>query len=81
MTPEIEKYYDNYFDLFMTDGWKQFIKDLDSSAVGFDIRRIQDEGDLKFQQGQLKILDLIVNWEVSVRNAYDEIAADETPEE
>lgn len=81
MTPELEKYYETYFDLFTTDGWKQFVEDISSSANHFNIRTVKDESELKFMQGQLLILDHIVNWEVSVRNNYDSINNEEAEEE
>ena len=32
MSPELEKYYNTYFDLFRTDGWKQLIEELANNA-------------------------------------------------
>ena len=80
MTPELEKYYENYFDLFLTDGWKQFIQDIQDASSDFDIRYVKDEGHLQNLQGQLKVLDILVNWEVNIRNAYDSITEEETEE-
>lgn len=31
--PELQKYYDNYLDLFSTPGWAQFIEDLQGSLL------------------------------------------------
>jgi len=80
MTPELQKYYETYFDLFTTDGWKQFLEDISNSTQHFNIRNVKDEGDLKFMQGQLLILDQLVNWEVSVKNGYDSVIEEETEE-
>jgi len=76
MTPEVEKYYEIYFDLFTTDGWKQFIKDVSNNLEQYDVRTIEDVDDLRFKQGQLKVIDLVMNWETLIRNAYEEIASD-----
>ena len=73
MTPELEKYYETYFDLFTTDGWKQFVEDMANSAQTFNIRHVQDEGALRFVQGQLNVLDTILNWSASVEVAYNQI--------
>jgi hypothetical protein len=81
MTPELEKYYETYFDLFSTKGWKQFIEDVTESAETFNVRNVPDEAALKFVQGQLLILDQMVNWEVSIRNAFDSIEEEEKNEE
>jgi hypothetical protein len=76
MTPEVEKYYEIYFDLFTTDGWKQFIKDVSNNLEQYDVRTIEDVDDLRFKQGQLKVIDHVMNWEILIRNAYEEIAND-----
>ena len=81
MTPELEKYYETYFDLFTTNGWKQFIEDIEANTQHFNVRNVKDDGELKLMQGQLLILDQLVNWEVSVRNAYDSIKEEEKDEE
>ena len=73
MTPELEKYYETYFDLFTTDGWKQFIEDVSENAKSFDVRNVPDEKALKFVQGQLLIMDKLLNWEASVEMAYNQV--------
>lgn len=73
MTPELEKYYETYFDLFTTDGWKQFVEDIQESAKTFDVRNVPDEKALKFVQGQLLIMDKLLNWEASVEVAYNQV--------
>jgi hypothetical protein len=76
MTPEVEKYYETYFDLFSTDGWKQFIQDVSDNLQQYDVRSVENVDDLRFKQGQLKVIDHVMNWEALIRNAYEEIAND-----
>jgi hypothetical protein len=76
MTPELEKYYEQYFDLFVTDGWKQFISDISANLESFDIRSIEKFGDLRYSQGQIKVIDQIMNWETLIRNTYAELEQD-----
>lgn len=73
MTPELQKYYETYFDLFATEGWKQFIEDVKESAGTFDVRNVQDEAALKFVQGQLTIMDKISNWDNMVNTAFEQL--------
>ena len=73
MAPELEKYYETYFDLFTTDGWKQFIEDVTANADAFNVRNVPDEKALKFVQGQLLIMDKLLNWEASVEMAYNQV--------
>jgi hypothetical protein len=76
MTPEVEKYYEIYFDLFTTDGWKQFIQDVSDNLQQYDLRTVENADDLRFKQGQLKVIDHVMNWETLIRNAYEEIVND-----
>jgi hypothetical protein len=76
MTPELEKYYEQYFDLFVTDGWKQFISDISANLEQFNIRSIEKFGDLRYSQGQVKVIDQIMNWETLIRNTYEELSQD-----
>lgn len=81
MTPELEKYYNSYFDLFLTDGWKQFVEDVKESASSFDVRYVQDENALKFIQGQLTVMDKLINWQASIETAYADIEANGSADE
>jgi len=77
MSPEDEKYYENYFDLFITEGWKQFMADLEDTANSFDIRNIENEAALKYAQGQLVILDRMLNFQSSMRTVYEDLQNEE----
>lgn len=72
MDKETQQYFEDYFDLFSTDGWKQFIEELEDIIDTFSIENIKDQDDLKTTQGQLQILNRIANFEDSIRNAYDQ---------
>lgn len=72
LTTEEELYYDNYFELFMTDGWKQFIEEIEDSLDDYHIEHIKDEAHLKTVQGQLQMLNRFANFENAIRNAYDQ---------
>ena len=37
MTPEEEKYYNNYFDLFGSEGWQQVMEELKSREDAYEI--------------------------------------------
>ena len=72
MTKDEELYYETYFDLFLTQGWKQFILEIQDSIESYRIEDIKDESNLKIIQGNLQTLNRIVNFENAMRNAYDE---------
>lgn len=72
MDKETQEYFEDYFELFSTEGWKQFIEEIEDIIDTFSIENIKDQDDLKTTQGQLQILNRIANFEDSIRNAYDQ---------
>ena len=78
--PELEKYYNTYFDLFRTKGWKQLIEELTQNAVNINsVEATKDVDDMYFRKGQLNVLGSIINLEDSINNAFDELTTE--PEE
>ena len=77
MSPEIEKYYENYFDLFITDGWKQLIEEVKQILESHDIDSIKDEKELAFLQGERVSLKRIASFETNIKNSYDYILESE----
>ena len=73
LEPEVEQYYNTYFDLFMTDGWNQFISDIQAAIDTTNILALQDAKDLHLKQGQLLVFERLLNWEDSIKNAYESI--------
>ena len=71
MSPEDEKYYENYLDLFLLDGWKQFIQEAKDLVDSFKIDEIKNEQDLFFVKGQIITLMNVINFETGIRNALD----------
>ena len=76
MTKEVEEYYDAYFDMFHTNGWKQFIDEINDIINGFRIEDIKDEKHLSLVQGQLQMLTRTANFEDGLRNTYDDLTED-----
>jgi 3-methyladenine DNA glycosylase AlkC len=75
---ETEVYYNNYFDLFNTSGYKQLIEDLKSNnTVLNNVDTIKDDKDLYFRKGQLNVLASLINFEVTIDNAYKEATEDD----
>jgi len=77
MTPENVKHYENYFDLFNTDGWSQLMEQVQVDKDNFHIEAIADEKTLYQTQGQLYVLNTLINMEDMVRAAYDSILISE----
>jgi len=82
MDQETQKYYDNYFSLFMTDGWKQLVEDFSGNVANINsVESTKDAEDLQFRKGQLNILAYLLNLEHIITNNYDELAKTEEAED
>jgi hypothetical protein len=77
ITPELQKYYEDYADLFMTEGWKTFQEDIQEAANTINIMSIKDAKDLHISQGKLDIFYRLLNWQNSIENAYEELLQEE----
>jgi hypothetical protein len=71
---ETEQYYNKYFDLFRTAGWKQLIEELTQNAVVINsVEATKDENDLFVRKGQLNVLAYLINFETTTNNNYEEL--------
>ena len=71
--PELEKYYNNYHDLFMSTGWKQLLEDLVGNAsIVNSVEATKDSNDLYFRKGQLSIIANLVNLESQITAAEEQ---------
>lgn len=71
MTKDEELYYNNFFDLFRSAGWAQFIDELEDRSEAYDIGYLRDEKDLYKVQGELSILRMILNFEHFIEQGYE----------
>lgn len=79
MTKELQDYYENLLELFSTKGWKQFQEDIsDNLDLISDITTIPDEKQFWFRRGQIEAVRLILNYEDTIKNSYEDFVAGET---
>lgn len=71
MDPNLQEQYDNYFELFRTKGWKQFIEDLEEVFKSFHIEDIKDTEELFRIKGERKVLNQILGFESAIIANYD----------
>ena len=73
MDRETQEYYDNYFSLFIEDGWKQLMEDFDSNFTNINsVEATKDPDDMYFRKGQLNILSHLLNLESITNTNYEE---------
>ena len=74
MEKEVEQYYNIYFELFRSDGWKQLTEELTEVAAHTNnVAIVKDAQDLFFRQGQLDILMWLLKFEDSINNNYEDL--------
>jgi len=73
----LEKYYEERFSTMATQGWKQFLEDVQGifDAVN-KVAPIQNELDLYFRKGQLDILQWVLTLKESSEQAYEALQQD-----
>lgn len=71
LDPEVSEQYDNYFHLFRSKGWKQFVEDMQEIYDGYLIENIKDDIQLAYVQGERRILNNILNFENSINHSYE----------
>jgi hypothetical protein len=71
LTPEEQTYYENYFSLFIMDGWRQLVDEVTETLDSYRIEDITDQDHLNAIKGEIKMLKRIQNFESGIRNAYD----------
>lgn len=78
MDKDTQDYFDRYFDLFASQGWKQFIEDMeDNRTLISDLLTVRDANDLYYRKGQLDTLNRIVNFQLAIENAHTEVTNEE----
>ncbi len=73
MTPEEQKYYDNYLDLFAKEGWKQFLEDVLKESEKLTIEKAETLEHLYFFKGQVYVLNNLMNFEEMIRFTLESI--------
>ncbi len=77
MNPELERYFNVYFDLFNTEGWEQLTEEFESNGkVINSLEATKDTNDMYFRKGQLNVISHLINLESSVEQAYEEAKED-----
>ncbi len=74
MTPELDKYYSNRFEMMGNQGWKDLIIDIDNMIESLNnISVIPDEKTLQFRKGELSILTWLKTLKEVSERAYEEL--------
>lgn len=81
MNQELQKYYADSFDLFIHPGWTALIEDAQKLREPVaDISTVPDAQTLHNRQGQLQIIDWLLNRKVMFDHAWEQLQRDEETE-
>jgi hypothetical protein len=74
MDKELQVYYEETFSTMSTQGWAFLIEDFTKLKQELEnIRTVKDAQSLSYRQGQLDILDLILNRKKTCEDVYEQL--------
>lgn len=72
MDKDTEQYYDDRAEMFLTQGWKDFIEERRVQALRINsVEQTKDVNDLFFRKGQLSILAEMLNLESATHHVQE----------
>lgn len=74
MDKALQEYYEARFDMMSTQGWKDFIEDVEKIVEAYDkVLDIRDAEELWKRKGQLDILNWVLNLKRESEAAWEEL--------
>ena len=78
MKPELETYFNNYNELFNSEGFKQLVQELSNNATTLaDIQTVKDSEEFFFRKGQVAALASVINLENTISVAREQAEEEE----
>jgi hypothetical protein len=78
MNTELETYFDNYFELFNHEGFKQLLQELSANATQLaDIQTVKDVEDLFFRKGQVAAFATVINLQATIEASREQAEVEE----
>jgi hypothetical protein len=74
LAPNLQKYYEEAFNMMSTQGWADLLEDLNKLKDSLNnLSLVTDTQDLFFRKGQIDILDLILKRKDTCEQVYEEL--------
>jgi hypothetical protein len=71
---ELQKYYEDRFDLFSRQGWADLMEDVDNMLIPLNnVATIADEKSLQFRKGEISILIWLQTLKSVSERAYEDL--------
>lgn len=78
MDVDLQKYYEERFSTMSTQGWHDFIEDVQALYDSYDrVTSVASPDDFYFRKGQLDILNWILNLKAVSEQTYEELKNEE----
>lgn len=75
MEPNLQKYYEDRFDLFAQPGWIDLLEDIDNMLDALNnVSTIVDEKSLQFRKGEISILTWLKTLKKVSEDAYEDLS-------
>jgi len=75
MDRELQTYYEERFGMMGSQGWTQFLEDIQAIKDTISIEGLASAEQLWFAKGQLDIINWVLNLKVASEKAYEELNA------
>lgn len=73
MDKELQDYYNHYFDLFASNGWQQFVQEINETLSSVnDLSAITDANEFFFRKGKVDVYRQIVAFKDLIERSYKE---------
>ena len=77
MDADLQKYYEDRFDMMSTQGWKDLMEDADKMSVAYNnLFEVSTEAELNFKKGQIDILLWLLSLKETSEQAWVELQED-----
>jgi hypothetical protein len=74
MSPELDKYYSDRFDMFSHQGWIDLMQDVDKMLESMNnVSTISDEKSLQFRKGEISMLIWLQTLKWVSERAYEDL--------
>ena len=74
MTPELQKYYEDRFNMCAEQGWRDLMEDIEGMLAGVNnVSTIADEKALQFRKGEISILTWLKTLKEISERAYEDL--------
>jgi len=81
LTKEQEDFFNNYYAMFRSEGWQQFVEELQNTLQGYsNIEALKNEKDLYTAQGARSILFNILALEELTKDAHKTLEVEDNEE-